>query len=100
MIVEFTLAAEFELDDAVTYYNAVKPGLGLEFVDEVAAAVARIVEFPDAWQRLKGGVRRCQLHRFEYGLVYRVHGKVATVYAVMHLKRRPGYWRERLKAPS
>ena len=96
MIVEFVLAAELELADAVDYYDAQRAGLGNELVRDVASAVQRIIEYPDAWQRLGPEVRRCQLHRFEYGLVYRVRGDVATVYAAMHLKRRPGYWRKRL----
>ena len=70
--------------------------LGDEFARDVYQAVMRIAEYPNAWQNLGRGVRRCQLARFEYGLVYRVRGDTATVYAVMHLKRRPGYWRKRL----
>ncbi len=97
MIVEFTLAAEAELAEAAAYYDTQQSGLGLEFAAEVAAAVERIIEFPHAWKLLKGSIRRCQLQRFEYGLVYRVKGNVGTVYAVMHLKRRPGYWRDRVK---
>lgn len=98
MIVEIVPVAEAELEDAVAYYNSQPPGLGVEFAVEVDAAVRRILDYPHAWQRLTAGARRCQLHRFEYGLIYRVRGDVATIYAVMHLKRRPGYWRDRIKA--
>ncbi len=97
MIVEFVLAAELELDEAVAYYDARQPGLGNEFAREVQTAVERIEEFPYAWRRLAGDVRRCPVRRFPYGLVYRVRGEVATVYAVMRLRRRPSYWRNRLK---
>ena len=97
MIVEFVLAAETELDEAVAYFDAQRAGLGTEFAKEVDAAVWSILDLPNAWQHLEGGVRRCQLRRFEYGLVYRVRGDVATVYAVMHLGRRPDYWRDRIK---
>lgn len=96
MIVEFALAAEHEFTEAVDYFETQRLGLGVEFAREVAAALQRIEDYPDAWRQMPGGVRRCQLRRFEYGLVYRVRGDVATVYAVMHLRRRPGYWRERL----
>jgi hypothetical protein len=43
MKVEFVLAAEHELDDAISYFEAQRTGLGLEFAAEVALAVARIV---------------------------------------------------------
>ena len=100
MIVEFVLAAEAELDDAVAYHNRQRAGSGIEFAREVDAAVKRIIEYPHVWQKLARGVRRCQLNKFKYGLVYRVQDDVATVYAVMHLKRKPGYWRKRLKKPE
>jgi hypothetical protein len=100
MIVEFVLSAEVELDEAVAYFEAQRKGLGTEFAREVSAAILRIVEHPNAWQKLTGGVRRCQLNRFEYGVVYGVQDDVTTIYAVMHLRRRPGYWRDRLKSSS
>ena len=96
MIVEFVSAAELELSDAVDYFNEKRTGLGVKFAEDVNQAILRIIEYPNAWQYLGRHVRRCQLTRFEYSLVYRVVGDVATVYAVMHLKRRPRYWRKRL----
>jgi hypothetical protein len=98
MIVEIVAAAEDELENAIAYYNAQRRGLGMEFAIEIAAAIQRITEYPNAWQKVAVGARRCQVQKFDYGLVYRVRGEVATIYAVMHLKRRPGYWRKRLKA--
>ncbi len=97
MIVEFSSPAEVELNEVIAHYDLQRPGLGREFAIDVAAAIHRIEDYPNVWQRLAGKVRRCQLQRFEYGLVYRVQGGIATIYAVMHLRRRPGYWRERLK---
>ncbi|MCC7250661.1 type II toxin-antitoxin system RelE/ParE family toxin [Hyphomicrobium sp.] len=96
MRIEFAAAAERELDEVVSYFEARRPGLGLAFAAEVASAVARIEQYPNARQSLSGGTRRCLLRKFEYGLVYQVRGDVATVYAVMHLRRRPTYWRSRL----
>ena len=96
MKVEFAAAAEHELDEAVAYFEMQRAGLGLVFVSEVAAAVSRIEQYPHAWQSLADDTRRCLLRRFEYGLIYRVRGDVATIYAVMHLRRRPTYWRSRL----
>ena len=97
MIVEIVPAAEAELEDAISYYNCQRPGLGIEFAVEIDTAIRKIVDYPNAWQKLTAGARRCQLQRFDYGLVYRLRNDVATIYAVMHLKRRPGYWRDRLK---
>lgn len=100
MIVEIVPVAEAELQDAVRYYESQRPGLGVEFAAAVEEACRNIKEYPRAWQKVSGGARRSLLRRFEYGLIYRVRGGVATIYAVMHLKRRPDYWRDRLKPRS
>ena len=96
MRLEFTTAAELELDEAIAYYNAQRSGLGYEFAAEARLAAERIVEYPHAWQPLDDDVRRCRLNRFPYGLVYAIEGDVILVIAVMYLRRKPDYWRDRL----
>ncbi len=100
MIVEIVPVAEAELQDAIRYYESKQLGLGIMFAVEVDEACRMIGDYPNAWQKVAGGARRCLLRRFKYGLIYRVRGDVATIYAVMHLKRRPEYWRDRLKRRS
>jgi toxin ParE2 len=97
MNVEFVLVAELELDEAVSYYAGKNPALAIRFREAVAEGVARIADHPHAWQPVGSGARRFRLRRFPYGLVYRVADGTATIYAVMHLKRRPKYWRSRLR---
>ena len=50
--------------------------------------------------KLFGSVRddvRChQLHRFPYGIVYRVQSGHISIVAVMHLHRDPQYWENRI----
>ena len=96
MSVRFLPPAEAELDEAVSYYNAQSAGLGAEFVSEIREGLARIEQFPQAWQLLGERGRRYRLRRFPYGLVYVEAGSDIIVLAVMHLHRRPGYWKERL----
>jgi plasmid stabilization system protein ParE len=40
-------------------------------------------------------VRKLQLGRFPYTLVYRVYGDVVIVIALAHQSREPGYWQGR-----
>ena len=97
MIVEFHMAAQAELESAAAYYRSISDDLGEAFREEAGRAVQRIAERPDAWQPLGNGLRRYILKRFPYGMVFRVHDGQIKVYAVMHLKRRPEYWRKRLR---
>jgi hypothetical protein len=42
------------------------------------------------------GARRYILHRFPYGIIYRLLGDdVLEILAIAHHKRRPGYWGRR-----
>jgi toxin ParE2 len=88
--------AATEVDDAVAFYNGRAPGLGAEFATEVQAGIRRIEAYPLAWPKIGRRVRRYRLNRFPYGLVYAVLPGELLVVAVMHMKRKPGYWRDRL----
>jgi len=46
MTFSFHPRAEQELDKAVRYYEECSSGLGLEFAEEVYAAIARIIAYP------------------------------------------------------
>ncbi len=87
--------AETEFDKAVEYYEGCSPGLGLEFAHEIYAAIARIVQFPEAWSAMSRNTRRCLVNRFPFGVIYRVKSNDIEVVAVANLRRRPGYWRDR-----
>jgi hypothetical protein len=53
------------------------------------------------WRRIKGRLRRYLVQQFPYGLIYAVQGDTIYVAAVMHLKRKPGYWVARTRrSPS
>jgi plasmid stabilization system protein ParE len=95
MTVEVHDEAEQELREAFDWYEAQRQGLGDEFVEEFRRAVARIIAFPRAWQRLSKRTRRCRLNRFPYGVVYQLRREAILIVAVIHLHRRPGYWRGR-----
>jgi toxin ParE2 len=93
MDVRFLQSAQYELDDAVDYYNAQAPDLGQAFLLEVLASIKRICNFPDSWHVFSSETRRCQLRRFPYGVIYAVENKTVLVIAVSHLHRGPDYWR-------
>jgi len=89
--------AEEDLERAFDYYEAQRRGLGVEMVEEFRRGVARILEYPGAWQSLDATYRRCRMHRFPYGIVYRnsAGAEEIVIVAVMHLSQRPGWWERR-----
>lgn len=80
---------------AVRYYNAQRPQLGEEFRDEARETIKRIIRFPGAWHALSKKIRRCQMTRFPYGLIYTATETEVLIVAVAHLHRAPEYWRTR-----
>ena len=96
MLPRFLAAAKRDVQDIVDYYNAEEPGLGYDFWDEVLACLGQIQRNSQAWTDIGSGVRRCITHRFPYGVLFHIRNGKPTVIAVMHLKRNPQYWRNRL----
>jgi hypothetical protein len=81
---------------AARYYDARRPGLGDEFLDEIALVVGRIRTSPKAIAPFAADMRARLLSRFPYALVYCVAADGAIIVAVAHNSRRTGYWRRRL----
>jgi toxin ParE2 len=79
----------------VQYYNAQRVRLGEEFRDEVWETVRRIKQFPEAWHPLSTSIRRCQMNRFPYGLIYASSENEVVILAIANLHRAPEYWRSR-----
>lgn len=88
----FHVAAEEELRDAVLYYESRSRGLGATFLHAVETAVAQICEHPAAAPQVTAMVRRKQVHRFPYAVMYSVHMETITILAVANQRRRPLYW--------
>lgn len=91
----FLLEAGEEMVAAARFYEAQATGLGVDFLVEVRRATEGISKNPRAGRVLRGKVRRRLVRRFPYSLLYRVNPDEIVVMAVMHLRRRPGYWRGR-----
>ena len=90
-------AAADEFDEAVTWYEARRPGLGAAFYEAVQQALELISEHEEAGTPVVGDprTRRLLVASFPYQIVYHLAPTETVILAIAHLKRRPGYWRER-----
>lgn len=94
--VVFHPLAEQELIDAAAYYEEQKPGLGLEYLEQVEYMVNFLSRYSEAAYKVRGSVRCLILPKFPYSLLYRVlEDAQIRVLAVAHHKRRPQYWLNR-----
>lgn len=90
----FRPQAEAEALEARRWYEARSVGLGDAFAAEVDAAVARIIEHPFAFPRVRGETRRAVLTRFPYALYFRITDDSIVVLAV-HGRQDPLRWHQR-----
>jgi plasmid stabilization system protein ParE len=95
--VRFHRDAIAEFEAAVDWYRENSEQAADDFVLEVDQAIARISENPLMWEEYLHGTRRYLLHRFPYLLVYLLYDNQVQVVAIAHRRRRPGYWKSRLK---
>lgn len=89
-------SADEELQAAALFYEMRETDLGQEFLRELALSFYRIRENPFTYSTIFDDYRRSLMSRFPYGVVYRIEGEKVLVFAVAHLRRRPGYWRDRV----
>jgi toxin ParE1/3/4 len=94
--IRFLDYAEQEMLDAARYYEQQAPGLGNDFLDKIDSAIRDISESPETWPILCFEIRRRMIHRFPYGLLYRVNPDEILILATMHLHRHPYYWINRI----
>jgi plasmid stabilization system protein ParE len=84
--------ARKELDRAVAYYDSRSQETGESFFKETSESISRILNFPEAWAKIRGEVRRCRVNRFPYDVLYEIEGSHISILAVMHSHRKPDYW--------
>jgi plasmid stabilization system protein ParE len=96
----FLPPAQEEMTEAARFYETQSKGLGTEFLAEVERTVAAITSHPKAAPIVKQDIRRRLLKRFPFGVLYVATADEIVVVAVMHLRRRPGYWQDRLGSPT
>jgi toxin ParE1/3/4 len=93
--VEFHEDARAEFLAAAVYYESQAPGLGQDFVSIVERTYVGLQKFPQIGRPFGRRLRRVIVPQFPFGLLYRIERSRIFVVAVMHLDRRPGYWRTR-----
>jgi toxin ParE1/3/4 len=89
--------ARRELIEARDYYDDQRRGYGLRFVEAVEREFAFLLQFENIGKSVGGGVRRRTLRDWPYGIFYRLRDDELIIIAVAHHRRRPGYWRSRLR---
>jgi len=92
----FLPEARDELAAAVDYYDSIFPDLGQALAREALRLCEAVASAPMAGQEMRPGIRRRLLRRFPYAILYARESHGVLVVAVIHQRRRPGFWQRRI----
>jgi hypothetical protein len=88
--------ADVELVAAAKSYECQRDSLGREFLHAVHLVLAEIRRQPDRFPFFDRPARSRRVPNYPYRVVYEELEDCIHIVAVMHLSRRPGYWKKRL----
>ena len=90
--------AELELREIIKFYEEKCSGLGLNFLREIESGLKTVKNLANLWQIRKDGTRRYLVHRFPYLVVYNHKNDSIWIITFAHCKRKPEYWRNRIRS--
>jgi toxin ParE1/3/4 len=85
-----------EIRAAIDWYSKRSPSAAKAYFSEVDSAISQITIYPLVWPRYTHGTQRYLLHHFPFFIVYRLTPVRIEIVAVVHSRRKPGYWKNRL----
>lgn len=90
-----------ELDAAVALLESEREGYGLLFLEVYEDKLRQVRRFPESGAAIRDRksahqLRSFPLDRFRYSLIVRIGPEEATIIAIAHQSRQPGYWRTRM----
>jgi len=90
------VASDADIEAGFEWYESEQTGLGLEFLDEIRAAYARILDGPFKYEELRSGIRRALTRRFPYAVYFSVDDDLIVIIAVLDTARDPAEWQFRI----
>ena len=84
-----------EVEEAVGWYASKSSQLGARFRRAVNRAIVQVINHPKMYAKFDGEYRLNRVGKYPYGVVYRLDATEIFFSALMHLHRKPGYWKGR-----
>lgn len=95
MKVRLSAPAKADMVRVWAYYEKRQPGLGDQFLDDLALAIRHVRDFPLSMPVFWKGARRIGLSRFPYAAAYRVDDDIIEIFVIAHLRRDQRVWKKR-----
>ena len=92
----FHRRADAEYAEAAQYYAGISTELGGRFYDEIERLIAEIRADPGRFRKFASPARRHFSRVFPYAVIYLDRPDHVWIVGIMHFKRHPASWKERL----
>lgn len=86
-----------DIEEAYTYYQESRTGLGDELLLSLEASFNRISRHPQAFRIRYKKHRADKLNRFPYLVIFRIEKYEAVIYKIYHASRNPILWKKILR---
>ena len=87
--------AELDLQEAYSYFEQCRVGLGADFMECVQDALAKVSSNYEHYPIVHKSIRRILVRRFPFAVFYREVDDIIVVFAVLHCAIEPRTWRAR-----
>ncbi len=81
--------------EASEFYESRQGDLGKRFLESVRSLINQIRINPGIFKTLNNNIRIAKTSIFPYSINFREKDDSLEIIAVMHMKRKPGYWKSR-----
>lgn len=88
--------AEVDLQEAYSYFEQCRAGLGSDFIDSVDNSLTKVSTNPELYPQVYKSIRRVLIHRFPFAMFYKEIEDIIIVFAVLHCSREPKIWNKRI----
>ncbi|CAN5388879.1 hypothetical protein BH09SUM1_BH09SUM1_23550 [soil metagenome] len=95
--IEFHHAARMEYREAIKWYSPRSQDAPNSLRREINRGREEILRSPTRWKETVDQCREFILEVFPYSLIYEIIEDRIVILALAHHKRRPGYWRGRVR---
>ena len=89
--------AEVDLEGACEWYESRELGLSDQFLERVNLCFESVRQFPEMFEVVRRRYQRAFVQKFPYVVYFKVEGDVVEIHAVLHGKRSPWHWQQRLR---
>lgn len=95
MLIEYHPDARRDFDESFEWYLARSVHTAVRFAAAIDATLEIMVARPERYALLDSVHRQCMVKQFPFRIVYRILADPLFIVAIVHGKRKSGYWIDR-----